>query len=129
MTMIEVAYQIRDHARVLVGSEEIEPGAGLAARGDPRRSDDAAGDDGGRAGRHRGRPATSSPTGTRGEIATQSAIDLGQLDDLVEAVDLLARRLLAGLKRDGLGRRPPATRARARCSSSTACTWTCTTWP
>lgn len=33
-----------------------------------------------------------------GETATQSAIDLGQLDDLVEAVDLLARRLLASLK-------------------------------
>ena len=33
-----------------------------------------------------------------GEEATQSAIDLGQLGDLVEVVDLLARRLLAGLK-------------------------------
>src|SRR5438552_3603438 len=28
MTMLEVAYQIRDHAQVLVGSEEVEPGAG-----------------------------------------------------------------------------------------------------
>src|SRR3990172_9807930 len=28
MTMIEIAYQIRDHACVLVGSEELEPGAG-----------------------------------------------------------------------------------------------------
>ncbi|MBI5627863.1 MAG: hypothetical protein HY953_03005, partial [Candidatus Rokubacteria bacterium] len=27
-TMLEVAYQIRDHARVLVGSEELEPGPG-----------------------------------------------------------------------------------------------------
>jgi hypothetical protein len=32
------------------------------------------------------------------ENATQSAIDLGHLDDLVEAVDVLARRLLAGAK-------------------------------
>jgi hypothetical protein len=32
------------------------------------------------------------------ENATQSAIDLGQLDELVEAVDVLARRLLAGMK-------------------------------
>jgi hypothetical protein len=32
------------------------------------------------------------------ESATQSAIDLGRLDDLVEAVDVLARRLLAGSK-------------------------------
>ncbi|MBI4635692.1 MAG: hypothetical protein HY727_05025, partial [Candidatus Rokubacteria bacterium] len=28
MTMLEVAYQLRDHARILVGSEELEPGAG-----------------------------------------------------------------------------------------------------
>ena len=28
MTMIEVAYQIRDHAKILVGSEEVEPGTG-----------------------------------------------------------------------------------------------------
>jgi hypothetical protein len=28
MTMLEVAYQIRDHARVLVGSQELEPGPG-----------------------------------------------------------------------------------------------------
>ena len=28
MTMIEVAYQLRDHAQVLVGSEEVEPGPG-----------------------------------------------------------------------------------------------------
>jgi hypothetical protein len=28
MTMIEVAYQLRDHAQVLVGSEETEPGPG-----------------------------------------------------------------------------------------------------
>jgi hypothetical protein len=37
-----------------------------------------------------------------GEIATQSAIDLGQLGGLVEAVDILAHRLLDDLKRDGL---------------------------
>jgi hypothetical protein len=37
-----------------------------------------------------------------GQIATQSAIDLSQLGDLVEAVDLLAHRLLDDLKRDGL---------------------------
>lgn len=32
-----------------------------------------------------------------GEDATQSAIDLGQLGDLVEAVDVLAKRLLEGI--------------------------------
>jgi len=36
-TMIEVAYQLRDHAQILVGSEEVEPGPGwphAAIRGD-----------------------------------------------------------------------------------------------
>jgi hypothetical protein len=96
MTMIEVAYQLRDHAQILVGSEEVEPGPGwphAAILGD----------------------LTKNPTITAAELgavvvqryvesyrhgaenATQSAIDLGQLDDLVEAVDLLARRLLAGI--------------------------------
>ena len=28
MTMIEVAYQLREHAQVLVGSETLEPGPG-----------------------------------------------------------------------------------------------------
>jgi hypothetical protein len=97
MTMLEVAYQLRDHAKVLVGSEELEPGPGwphAAILEDLAKS-----------------PAmTASALGTTvvrryvesyrhgGEEATQSAIDLGQLGDLVEVVDLLARRLLAGLK-------------------------------
>jgi hypothetical protein len=97
MTMIEVAYQLRDHAQVLVGSEEVEPGPGwphAAILGD----------------------LTKHPTMTAAELgaivvqryiesyrhgagdATQSAIDLGQLDDLVGAVDVLARRLLADIK-------------------------------
>jgi hypothetical protein len=96
MTMIEVAYQLREHADVLVGSEEIEPGPGwphAAILGD----------------------LTKSPTMTAaelatavvqryiesyrdaGETATQSAIDLAQLDDVVEAVDQLARHLLGGI--------------------------------
>jgi len=97
MTMLEVAYQLRDHAEVLVGSEELEPGAGwphAAILGDLTKT-----------------PAmTASVLGATivrryvesyrhgAEEATQSAIDLGQLGDLVEVVDLLARRLLAGLK-------------------------------
>jgi len=28
MTMLEVAYQLREHARILVGSETVEPGPG-----------------------------------------------------------------------------------------------------
>jgi hypothetical protein len=96
MTMLEVAYQLRDHARILVGSEEVEPGAGwpyAAVFGD----------------------LTARPTMTASELAativcryaeyygadgpdaTQSAIDLGKLDDLVHAVDSLARALLGAL--------------------------------
>jgi hypothetical protein len=37
-----------------------------------------------------------------GQLATQSAIDLAQLGDLVEAVDIFAHRLLDDLKRAGL---------------------------
>jgi hypothetical protein len=97
MTMLEVAYQLRDHVKVLVGSEELEPGPGwphAAILGDLTKN-----------------PAmTASVLGATivrryvesyrhgAEEATQSAIDLGQLGDLVEVVDLLARRLLAGLK-------------------------------
>jgi hypothetical protein len=96
MTMIEVAYQLRDHAKVLVGSEELEPGPGwphAAILGDLAKSPAMA-------------ASALGATVVRrylesyrhgGDEATQSAIDLGQLGDLVEVVDLLARRLLAGL--------------------------------
>ena len=97
MTMIEVAYQLRDHARVLVGSEELEPGAGwpyATILGDLATRPAMA-------------PAELGATVVRryvasyrhgAENATQSAIDLGQVGDLVEAVALLARRLLAALR-------------------------------
>jgi hypothetical protein len=96
MTMLEVAYQLRDHAEVLVGSEAVEPGPGW-----PHASILA--------------DLTKNPTMTAPELgtvivqryvesyrhggqeATQSAIDLSRLDELVEAVDQLARRLLAGV--------------------------------
>ncbi len=96
MTMLEVAYQLRDHARILVGSEEEEPGEGwphatilrdLVAR--PAMA-----------------PAQLARTvviryaesyGRYAADITQSAIDLGKLDDLVGAVDRLARVLLAEL--------------------------------
>ncbi|MGH2361886.1 MAG: clostripain-related cysteine peptidase, partial [bacterium] len=86
-----------DHAHVLVGSEEVEPGPGwphAAILGDLTKSPTMT-------------PAELGATIVRryvesyrhgAESATQSAIDLGQLDELVEAVDLLARRLLAGIK-------------------------------
>jgi hypothetical protein len=96
MTMLEVAYQLRDHARVLVGSEEVEPGAGwpyAMVLGDLVE-----------------RPAMTAPElaaaivhryaesyAADGQDATQSAIDLARLDDVVGAVDTLARTLLGAL--------------------------------
>jgi hypothetical protein len=97
MTILEVAYQLRDHARVLVGSEELEPGPGwphAAILGDLTK-----------------RPAMTGPelgavivqryveSYRQGpESATQSAIDLDRVGGLVAAVDALAGHLLAGLK-------------------------------
>ena len=85
-------------------------GPGLAPRGDPRRPDQAPDHDGRRSSAPRLSSATSSPIATRGRRATQSAIDLGQLDELVAAVDQLARELLAAIE-DRLGRRGAARRA------------------
>ncbi len=94
MTMLEVAYQLREHARVLVGSEELEPGEGW-----PHAS--ILGD---LVARPAMAPAELGATivrryaefyGSNGPDVTQSAIDLGKLDDLVRAVDALARALLA----------------------------------
>ncbi len=96
MTMLEVAYQLRDHARILVGSEEVEPGEGwphAAILGDLVARPAMA-------------PAELAAAvvrryaefyGAGGEDVTQSAIHLGKLDDLVQAVDALARALIAAL--------------------------------
>jgi hypothetical protein len=101
MTMLEVAYQLRDHARILVGSQELEPGEGwpyTTILGDL-------------VGRPAMTPAELGATvvqryaefyGADGPDITQSAIDLGKLDDLVAAVDRLARVLLAALPSSGL---------------------------
>ena len=96
MAMLEIAWQIRDHACVLVGSEEIEPGTGWPYAAILR-------------------DLTARPSMGPAELAaaivrryvqtyrrswqgvTQSAIDLSRLDDLVDAVDRLARVLLAAL--------------------------------
>jgi len=98
MTMLEVAYQLRDHAEVLVGSEELEPGQGwphAAILGDLTKNTAMTAAELG---------ATIVPRYVESyrhgaEEATQSAVDLGRLDDLVEAVDGLARALLRDIRR------------------------------
>ena len=86
MTMIEVAYQLRDHAKVLVGSEEVEPGPGLAPRGDPGRPHQEPAMTAAELGRRHRPPLRRVLSPRRAKSATQSAIDLGQLDDLVDAL-------------------------------------------
>jgi hypothetical protein len=96
MTMLELAYQLRDHVEVLVGSEALEPGPGWphdAILGSLTRRPEM----------------TAAELGASivscylqaydrsGTEATQSAIALDRLDDLVTAVDTLSRTLLAGL--------------------------------
>jgi hypothetical protein len=97
MTMLEVAYQLRDHARILVGSEEVEPGDGWPY-------DTMLGDLTARPAMTPAELATAVVhrygeyySGARSAPATQSAIDLARLDDLVRAVDGLARTLLGAL--------------------------------
>lgn len=97
MTMIEVAYQLRDHAEVLVGSEEVEPGAGwphAAILGDLTKNPTMTAAEFGAAIVHH--YLESYRHG--GEVATQSAIDLANLDVVVDAVDQLGRQLLGGIK-------------------------------
>jgi hypothetical protein len=102
MTMLEVAYQIRDHALVLVGSEEVEPGEGWPydrILGELARSPQMSGvalsktivnqyiDS-----YDRGAPFSPS--------VTQAAVDLSKLGDITQAVDDLATQLLSKLKND-----------------------------
>jgi hypothetical protein len=96
MTMLEVAYQVRDHARILVGSQELEPGPGwpyATVFGDLVGRPDMTPAELGAAIVRR----YAEFYGADGPDITQSAIDLGKLDDLVGAVDALARALLAAL--------------------------------
>jgi hypothetical protein len=96
MAMLEIAWQLRDHAGVLVGSEEIEPGTGWPYAAILRDLTARPSMD----------PAELAATVVRRYVRayrrswqgiTQSAIDLSRLDDLVNAVDGLARALLAAL--------------------------------
>jgi hypothetical protein len=97
MTMIEVAYQLRDHVEVLVGSEDVEPVPGwphAAILGDLTKNPTMTGPELGATVVQR----YIESYGQEKEPVTQSAINLGELGDLVEAVDVLAGYLLADIK-------------------------------
>ncbi|MBZ5637940.1 MAG: hypothetical protein LAO51_04190 [Acidobacteriia bacterium] len=97
MNMIEIAYEMKDGARFMVGSEETEPAAGWPYAAILKALV--------------GKPATSPADlakrivveygryfKRRGEAATQSALDLSRVTALAGAVDELAVALLADLE-------------------------------
>jgi len=95
MRMIEVAYQIRDTATVMVGSEEVEPGEGwpyntilATLSANPSMSPAALGKT--VVDRYL---ASSRP----GDGVTQAALDLARADDLARAIDGLANALMPAL--------------------------------
>lgn len=95
MTMIEVAYQLKDSARYLVGSEESEPNEGWpygAILGDLTARPDMAGDELGKVIVDRYIASYVGATGV-GDV-TQSALDLSALGDLTSALKGLAHALL-----------------------------------
>lgn len=97
MNMLEIAYELRDVAGVLVGSEETEPAAGwpygpILARLVKRPGMSA----------RELAPIIVEEYGRyfrrAREIATQSALDLARVEDLRAPVDALARALLPRVK-------------------------------
>ncbi|MBI3989502.1 MAG: hypothetical protein HY347_07780 [candidate division NC10 bacterium] len=99
MTNLEVAYQIKDYARFLVGSEETEPADGwpyntiLKGLADNPKISSR---DFGRVVVDRYIESYDKP-GPFDQDVTQAALDLEKLGDLVQAVDTLAKALLAKL--------------------------------
>jgi hypothetical protein len=95
MNMIEVAYQLKGTARVVVGSEELEPGEGWpydavlqALTGSPDM--DAA---------ELGRRIVDLYAEAHGGASiTQSALDLARLEEAAAAVDLLAKALTRAIR-------------------------------
>jgi hypothetical protein len=95
MNMIEVAYQLKGNARVMVGSEELEPGDGwpydrvlksLAAAPGVSASDLGA------------QIVDHYIDSYRAGSITQSALDLSRLDDVAGAVDAFAKALTKAIR-------------------------------
>lgn len=95
MTMVEVAYQVKDYARFLVGSEETEPANGWPYHtilADLAKNPQMDGKQ--LATTIVDRYAESYKPGN--QDITQSALDLSKLDDLTTALNALAKAILAG---------------------------------
>jgi len=100
MNMLEIAYEMRTTAQYMVGSEQTEPNAGwpyaailnkLAARPNMSPADLAR-----TIAQEYGAWYQARGTGADGS-ATQSALNLGKLSNIVTAVDDLARALISEL--------------------------------
>ncbi|MBU0945700.1 MAG: proprotein convertase P-domain-containing protein [Proteobacteria bacterium] len=97
MNMVEVAYQMRNHTSILVGSEESEPANGwpydlvlTKLRDEPETTPEILS-------LH---ILESYALSYSDEDITQSSIDLSKLDDLTTAIDDLAGSLIVGLNAD-----------------------------
>jgi cysteine peptidase C11 family protein len=95
MNMIEVAYQLRGTARLVVGSEEVEPTDGWpydrvleAIVANPRLSNVALGF----------AIADEFVRSYSGENVTQSALDLSKLETVVGCIDRLSKALTAAMR-------------------------------
>jgi len=99
MNMVEVAYQLRESVQVIVGSEIEEPFDGwpyaeILARLASRPRQDAA-----TLARWIVKSYLASYKG-KGETVTQSALDAGQVSDVVTKIGALSRTLIAALDTD-----------------------------
>lgn len=99
MTMLEVAYQIRNQAAILVGSEETEPGEGWPydrILADLSAKPTMPGADLAKCIVDRYIESYEQP-GPFDQDVTQAALDLSRLGDVTAAVDALAKALLQKL--------------------------------
>ncbi len=96
MSMVEIAYQLRGTARVVVGSEELEPGDGwpydrvlkaLASAPDMSPADLGA------------EIVELYVDSYRDESITQAAVDLAKLDSVAASIDSLAKALTKAIKK------------------------------
>jgi hypothetical protein len=91
MSMAEVAYDLRDEAEVMVGSQEIEPGQGWPYTGILRALVDHPDMSSCRLGQHIVREVGAYYQG--GRSITQSAIDLSKMGELGQQIGVLANAL------------------------------------
>lgn len=96
MPMLEIAWELRYDACILVGSEEVEPLAGWPHPAIWQHLLTEPTMDAGELGRSIVRHHVDAYRGS-GQPVTQSALALGALEPLVDAVDALAGALLASL--------------------------------